>query len=130
MLFVSPHVTLTFENTRGRAMQLGFNTPYVITAGGGQESHSNNVYGVPAPGRHGESETGFRMDRRHIRLVGEVRNSNLTSRESAREIFYMTFNPTLRGILTSNNSATGVRRWIECTLEELPTIEWSAQKKC
>lgn len=122
MLFVTPFVTLTYENTRGRSLQLGWETPYVITAGNGQENHANNVHGVPAPGRHGESETGSRMGTRHIRLVGEVRQGTGLSVEAMREALHMTFNPTLRGILTSENSQTGVRRWIQCTMEELPIV--------
>jgi len=129
MLFVTPHVSLEYENTRGGNMKLGWGTDFIVTAGGGQESHANNVYGVPAPSRHGESATGKRMDKRHIRLTGEVRNSRM-SREYAREKLHNTFNPTLSGILTSDNSQTGVRRWLACKLEELPTVEWNSRKKC
>jgi len=129
MLFVTPHVTLTYKNSAGRAMTFNFFSPFVITAGGGEEHHANNVYGVPAPGRHGESGTGMRMDRRHIRLVGEIRKDTI-SRESAREILHNSFNPTLPGVLTSDNAQTGVHRHISCVLEELPTVEWHPQKKC
>ena len=108
-------------------MAFGFASPFVITSG--QESHPNQVYGVPAAGRHGESATGMRMDRRRIRLVGEVRRADIDS-ELAREMLYDAFNPTLEGLLVSENPFTGVRREIDCRLEELPVIEWSHQKRC
>lgn len=123
MLFVSRHVTLTYENERGRSIQLGYGTPFLITAGGGQEEHRNNVYGVPAPGRHGESKTDARLGRRYIGLVGEVRSN--VDNEDAREEIHNAFNPTLNGTLTSLNTRTGVRRWIKCIPEELPAIRWN-----
>ena len=130
MLFVTPYVTLTYENSAGRSIAFNFNSPFVITSGGGGESHSNNVYGVPSPGRHGETGTGMRMDKRHIRLVGEVRNNWGLTREAAREILHNSFNPTLQGILTSDNRMTNVTRSITVSLEELPTVEWNPQKGC
>ena len=130
MLYVTPHVTLTYQNSAGRSMSFNFNSPFVITARGGGESHTNNVYGVPAPGRHGETGTGMRMDRRHIRLVGEVRNNFGLTREAAREILHNTFNPTLQGVFTSSNRQTNVTRSISCVLEELPTVEWNESKRC
>jgi len=129
LLLVSQWVALTYRNDAGQEIQLGWNTPFVITAGGGQESHANNVYGVAVPGRHGESGTNMRMDRRHIRLVGEVRGSQIDS-ESARYMIHNAFNPTIDGTLTSRNSKTAVLRHITCKLEELPVVEWSAAKRC
>jgi len=129
MLFVSPHVTLTYRNAADFEMSFNFFSDFVITATGGQETHINNAYGVPAPGRHGEQKTGMRMDRRHIRLVGEVRNGKIDS-ETARYILHNAFNPTLEGVLTSHNTSTAARRWITVAPEELPIVEWSHQKKC
>ena len=129
MLFASPSLTLTYRNSRGRVAVLGFNTPFVITAGGGQENHINNVHGIPSPGRHGESGGSMRMDRRQIRLSGEVRGGSIGS-ETAREILHEAFNPTLSGTLTSFNSQTRVWREIDVVLDELPIVEWSPAKKC
>jgi len=127
-LFVPVDAHISYTNVKGDSISFNFFSPFVITAAGGIEDHKNNVYGSPAPGRHGETRSGSRMDRRHIRLVGEIRKE--LDREEARQIFYRAFNNTLEGTLLFHNTRTRLWRNIRCELEELPIIEWSARRKC